>query len=668
MMHRAALVLGLGLAASTVARADDAVVGTGTPASCTEAAFNAALAQVVPGVTAPGGRLSFNCGAAAHTIALTSSKFLSDEVTIDGGGTITLDGQDLTRLFTLSVPIGGRTVVSLEDLTLARGFASADFGGAILANGGVELALTGVLVRDSRAGLTGGGIAIAPGGRLTVTNSRFERNRARDGGAIAASCDVAIVGSTFFNNDAEGDQGGALQIWTSTLTVGQSRFDFNSALNGGAILQRGGTATLDQVTFSENQARDRGGAYHVYESGQTAITRGTFSANSAVNDGGAVYVAGLLDAAATDQTIGSRMQITGSDLDGNRALRAGGGAYVFGLDVFFENGLLGELRLIDTRVRNNSAPRGGGVYNRGALHTTDVTISGNQATDGGGLYLPQTRSLAAIPVALLRMIRTTISNNVASATGGGIWKETYSVSTDGVVISGNQARDGGGIAQFNGGLEVFARLALVGNRATRWGGGLYIDYSFGTVIQAVTFSGNQATSGSSRGGDLYVAATGAPNPPGLTQVILQNVTLIGSVANQGSTVYATEGADVRLQRSILFPLIGGACQVDGNGVIRSDGANLLPVAGCPTAAQDQTVGSLSDLGLSALVTLADGSQGYLPAVGSIALERQTCDAGLDQRGLPRPVDVDADGFALCDAGAVERQVVESGALFGDGFE
>lgn len=667
-MRLAAAILCVGLLTSSAARADDAVVGTGTPASCTEAAFNAALAQVVPGVSAPGGRLSFNCGPAPHTIALSSAKFLSDQVTIDGGGTITLDGQDLTRHFTLSVPVGGRTVVSLEGLTLARGFANADFGGAVLANGGVELSLTRVLVRDSRAGLTGGAVAIAPGGRLTVTDSRFERNRARDGGAIAASCDVVLSGATFFNNDAEVDQGGALQIWTSTLTATHSRFDFNSALNGGAILQRGGSATLSQVVFTENQARDRGGAYHVYESGQATINGGTFTDNSAANDGGAVYVAGELVGNATTQTIGSRMQITGGDLVGNSALRAGGGAYVFGLDALDQNGLLGELRLVDTRVRNNRASLGGGIYNRGALHTTDVSISGNQATDGGGLYLPQTQSLAPVPAAVLRMTRTTIHENVASGSGGGIWKESYSIATEGVVVSGNQARDGGGIAQYRGALELFARLAVVGNRASRWGGGMYIDYSFGTVIQSVTFSGNQATSGSSRGGDLYVASTGAPNPPGLSQVILDNATLIGSVANQGSIVYAAEGTDVRLQRSILFPLIGGACQVGGDGVIRSDGANFVPAAGCPTAAQDQTVGSLAELGLSALVTLSDGSQGYLPGAGSIVLERQTCNATLDQRGLPRPVDVDQDGFALCDAGAVERQVVESGALFADGFE
>ena len=42
------------------------------------------LLLVVPGSDAPGGTLNFQCGPAPHTIALTSSKFLSDQVNRPG--------------------------------------------------------------------------------------------------------------------------------------------------------------------------------------------------------------------------------------------------------------------------------------------------------------------------------------------------------------------------------------------------------------------------------------------------------------------------------------------------------------------------------------------------------------------------------------------------------
>src|SRR5437016_4123269 len=58
------------------------VVGTGTPASCTETALNFALAG--------GGTVTFNCGAAAKTIPITSVKQISDNTTIDGGNKIIL--------------------------------------------------------------------------------------------------------------------------------------------------------------------------------------------------------------------------------------------------------------------------------------------------------------------------------------------------------------------------------------------------------------------------------------------------------------------------------------------------------------------------------------------------------------------------------------------------
>ena len=106
----------------------------------------------------------------------------------------------------------------------------------------------------------------------------------------------------------------------------------------------------------------------------------------------------------------------------------------------------------------------------------------------------------------------------------------------------------------------------------------------------------------------------------------------------------------------------------GDGIVRSDGANIVPTAGCPITALDQSVANLADLGLSPLTTFPDGSKGYLPGPASIALDQQSCDATTDQRGLPRPVDIDQDGFALCDAGAIERQLSETPDLFKNGFE
>src|SRR5689334_1276720 len=60
---------------------------------------------------ATGGTISFNCGAGPHTILITSQKSINFDTTIDGGGTITLDGQNMYRLFDVGAKLTLRGLV-----------------------------------------------------------------------------------------------------------------------------------------------------------------------------------------------------------------------------------------------------------------------------------------------------------------------------------------------------------------------------------------------------------------------------------------------------------------------------------------------------------------------------------------------------------------------------
>ncbi|MBK8284012.1 MAG: hypothetical protein IPK97_03585 [Ahniella sp.] len=127
--------------------AENAVVGTGTPASCTETTFNAALALVVNDIQ--GGTLSFNCGPDPDIILLSSVKALTGVVIIDGGGKITLDGQDVTRIFNINPRPNPEdvTLVQLRNITLNRGNSGAEpFGGAVLVNAGTTVTLDRVVI------------------------------------------------------------------------------------------------------------------------------------------------------------------------------------------------------------------------------------------------------------------------------------------------------------------------------------------------------------------------------------------------------------------------------------------------------------------------------------------------------------------------------------------
>lgn len=80
------------------ALADDAIVGTGSAASCTTVASHNAVAAVDLG-QAPGGKLRFNCGPSPHTILVNGQSFLNSQTTVDVGDRIILDGNSLRRIF-----------------------------------------------------------------------------------------------------------------------------------------------------------------------------------------------------------------------------------------------------------------------------------------------------------------------------------------------------------------------------------------------------------------------------------------------------------------------------------------------------------------------------------------------------------------------------------------
>jgi len=95
------------------------VVGTGTSASCTEAALDACL----PGGGSFDGTVTFNCDGAA-TITVTSTKTISADTAIDGGSVITISGGMMVRVFSVNSGV----TFTVENLTIANGSVPSPFG------------------------------------------------------------------------------------------------------------------------------------------------------------------------------------------------------------------------------------------------------------------------------------------------------------------------------------------------------------------------------------------------------------------------------------------------------------------------------------------------------------------------------------------------------------
>jgi len=261
----ALLVFALFAASSAVA----CVVGTGTSASCTEAALDACL----PGGGGFDGTVTFACGGSA-TITATTPKTINADTTIDGGGgggTITISGGGPAGLFFAIAPF---TVKNLD-----IGGNGGD--GAIVQSPNFPAPLT-----VTNSVLFNNIIAIDNFGTVTVTNSTFSQNTV---GISTNSATVIVDDGNFFRNGTGINSGG-------TVTVTNSTFGGNSGASGsggdGAAINSSGSLTVANSTFSGNTATNNGGA--IFASGATTVSDSTFFGNTTGTSGagGAIDVVG----------------------------------------------------------------------------------------------------------------------------------------------------------------------------------------------------------------------------------------------------------------------------------------------------------------------------------------------------------------------------------------
>ena len=175
----------------------NAVVGSGTPQSCTETAFDDALTDLQ---AAQGGQITFDCGGPA-TITFTDQKIVPGSTTIDGAGQITLSGGNKTRLFFVN---SGLTL-NLQGLTLRDG--AADVGGGLIEIFGGALSISGSTLRDSTAVTDGGAINCSTdnGGSINLSDTTLSGNTAVKGGAIySGGCALNFQDSEFSANKTTG--------------------------------------------------------------------------------------------------------------------------------------------------------------------------------------------------------------------------------------------------------------------------------------------------------------------------------------------------------------------------------------------------------------------------------------------------------------------------------
>jgi hypothetical protein len=290
------------------------VVGTGTAASCTEAALKTALTA--------GGIVTFNCGAAPATITVTATIELpvNKNTVIDGGSTVTIDGGGTVRILDWNSPNYRATMFSLtlQHITFAHGHAAGTMpyapaplpcssgyydgaGGALQMRDGVLHVIDATFLNNEAEPLgpdVGGG-AIYLNGSLggVVTGSTFVNNSGSNAGAIGSlNSELDVYDSDFEGNAALGFGANSNDASMCSVVATNGQNQVGSGGNAGAIGMDGGsdgTHTFCGLTFTGNKGgmQALGGAmFRTPDNAQqeTIIDRCLFDSNTA-DGGGAAY-------------------------------------------------------------------------------------------------------------------------------------------------------------------------------------------------------------------------------------------------------------------------------------------------------------------------------------------------------------------------------------------
>jgi hypothetical protein len=206
----------------------------------------------------------------------------------------------------------------------------------------------------------GGGLDVQDNSNVTVTNSLFVSNTAINGNATSNGGSLATGATTFFGD------GGAIFQSVGNLTVQNAQFSGNVAsVDGGGVAFFGTTLTVNAATFNNDHAASgSGGALALMPTGlasngaSSSLTNATITGNSAAQLGGGIADVGPGDLALLYDTINANTAGTG----GGVAFRPGSGTPVLS----FQN----------TIVAQNAAGTGPDVF------------SDTPVTDLGGNLVP----------------------------------------------------------------------------------------------------------------------------------------------------------------------------------------------------------------------------------------------------------------------------------------
>lgn len=367
----------------------------------------------------------------------TALPLIESAITIEGNGATI--GRDPTaeaqfRLFAVS----SSGALALNELHLLEGYASGNYGGGAIINGGGEVRLTATELIGNTAAHAGGGIYNTHDGVVTISGGTLAGNAAVFGGGVSTYGGyLTIDGSELLGNRASSGGGGVHALVLGpppqprppqdTVTLVDALLDGNTAETyGGGVYIFQTSATITSSTFRNNSSQYHGGGadFHT-DNSYITIEGSTFIENTASSNGGGIA------------TVGANMTLHNSTISGNSA------AYGGGLYIGASNSVITQ-----TTVDDNIALLAGGgvrVLAGSELVMTNSTVSGNRVTTpntfAGGFNHHSS---------IMTLSNSTVTGNSGGQFGGGVRNFNGTATLQRNLIAGNTAVTGREVDNLNG--------------------------------------------------------------------------------------------------------------------------------------------------------------------------------------------------------------------------
>ena len=396
----------------------------------------------------------------------------------------------------------------------------------------------------------------------TVTGGRNPQN---GGGfaidnAVVQLEDLTITGNEAVGGNGNGEVGGGgiyashADVSMRIVTVSENSVTGSSS-DGGGILVRYGSLTMDGCHVERNTAPDCGGGMILRHSVLNAAK--SFFENNTAKFGAGIYFGDTPNEAEEGCSGEHNHLITDSTISGNTVLDPengiGGGMYV---------GTTSNLTLRNSKLLNNDgATQGGAIvaYSAGTIELDGVSISENKAQSGAGI-LALCTAVCNTDIRLLN--GTAIDANTATGYGGGIYANAIAkelnVTVTNSSVSGNTAAGGAGIFTYKSGSAVInvdlqsGAVMHNNNAVTNMGGAIYAYNDANINIAANSAVYNNTAAG--YGGAIYASAP--------------NVNIAAKSAVYNNTA-ATAGDDLFFYSGTIFTL-PNAKDMSGDRILSSD--------------------------------------------------------------------------------------------------